>query len=103
MTCWLSSKAQSRRRRLPPERRPHFLKRRRSKPRQPRAQRETNGMAKQITYGEQSRTAILSAVNQLANAVKVTLGPRGRNVILDKTLGSPTITKDGVTVANEID
>ena len=60
-------------------------------------------MAKQITYGEQSRTAILRGVNQLANAVKVTLGPRGRNVILDKTLGSPTITKDGVTVANEID
>src|SRR5712691_5311309 len=60
-------------------------------------------MAKQITYGEQSLTAILRGVNQLANAVKVTLGPRGRNVILDKTLGSPTITKDGVTVANEID
>ena len=60
-------------------------------------------MAKQITYGEQSRTAILRGVNQLANAVKVTLGPRGRNVILDKTFGSPTIIKDGVAVANEID
>src|SRR6185436_714579 len=60
-------------------------------------------MAKQITYGEHSRQAILRGVNQLANAVKVTLGPRGRNVILDRKFGSPTITKDGVTVAKEID
>ena len=60
-------------------------------------------MAKQITYGEESRQAILRGVNQLANAVKVTLGPKGRNVILDKKFGSPTITKDGVTVAKEID
>jgi chaperonin GroEL len=60
-------------------------------------------MAKQIVYGEQSRQAILRGVNQLADAVKVTLGPRGRNVILDKKFGSPTITKDGVTVAKEID
>src|SRR3990170_403887 len=60
-------------------------------------------MAKQITYGEQSRQAILSGINQLANAVKVTLGPRGRNVILDGKFGSPTITKDGVTVAREIE
>jgi len=60
-------------------------------------------MAKQITYGEQSRQAILRGVNQLANAVKVTLGPKGRNVIIDKKFGSPTITKDGVTVAREID
>jgi chaperonin GroEL len=60
-------------------------------------------MAKQITYGEQSRQAILRGVNQLANAVKVTLGPRGRNVIIDKKFGSPTITKDGVTVAREIE
>jgi chaperonin GroEL len=60
-------------------------------------------MAKQITYGEESRQAILRGVNQLANAVKVTLGPKGRNVILDKKFGSPTITKDGVTVAREID
>src|SRR5216110_3817577 len=59
-------------------------------------------MAKQIVYGEESRQAILRGVNQLANAVKVTLGPRGRNVILDKKYGSPTITKDGVTVAKEI-
>src|ERR1700738_3350816 len=60
-------------------------------------------MAKQITYGEDSRQAILRGVNQLANAVKVTLGPKGRNVILGTTFGSPTITKDGVTVAKEID
>ena len=60
-------------------------------------------MAKQIIYGEQSRQAILRGVNQLADAVKVTLGPKGRNVVLDKKFGSPLITKDGVTVAKEID
>jgi chaperonin GroEL len=60
-------------------------------------------MAKQIIYGEESRQAILRGVNALANAVKVTLGPKGRNVVLDKKFGSPTITKDGVTVAKEID
>src|SRR5689334_21816487 len=60
-------------------------------------------MANQITYGDPSRQAILRGVNSLANAVKVTLGPRGRNVILDRKFGSPTITKDGVTVAKEID
>ena len=60
-------------------------------------------MSKQIVYGEQSRQGILRGVNQLADAVKVTLGPKGRNVILDKKFGSPTITKDGVTVAKEID
>ena len=60
-------------------------------------------MAKQITYGEDSRQSILRGVNQLADAVKVTLGPKGRNVVLDKKFGSPTITKDGVTVAKEID
>ncbi len=60
-------------------------------------------MAKQIVYGEQSRQALLRGVNQLADAVKVTLGPKGRNVVLDKKFGSPTITKDGVTVAKEID
>ena len=60
-------------------------------------------MANQITYGDASRQAILRGVDSLANAVKVTLGPRGRNVILGKTFGSPTITKDGVTVAKEID
>src|ERR671929_71950 len=60
-------------------------------------------MAKQIVYSESSRQAILRGVNQLADAVKVTLGPKGRNVILDKKFGSPTITKDGVTVAKEIE
>ncbi len=60
-------------------------------------------MAKKIIYGESARQRILEGVNQLANAVKVTLGPKGRNVILDKKFGSPTITKDGVTVAKEID
>ena len=60
-------------------------------------------MAKQIVYGEHSRQAVLRGVNQLADAVKVTLGPKGRNVVLDKKYGSPTITKDGVTVAKEID
>jgi chaperonin GroEL len=59
-------------------------------------------MAKQITLGEQSRAAILRGVNKLADTVKITLGPRGRNVVLDKKYGSPTITKDGVTVAKEI-
>jgi len=60
-------------------------------------------MAKQIVHGEQSRAAILRGVNQLADAVKITLGPKGRNVVLSKSYGSPTITKDGVTVAKEID
>ncbi len=59
--------------------------------------------AKQIVHGEQSRQAILRGVNQLADAVKITLGPRGRNVVLDKKFGPPTITKDGVTVAKEIE
>jgi chaperonin GroEL len=60
-------------------------------------------MANQITYGDSSRQAILRGINSLTNAVKVTLGPKGRNVILDRKFGSPTITKDGVTVAKEID
>ena len=60
-------------------------------------------MAKQIIYGEQARQTILRGINKMADAVKVTLGPRGRNVILGKAYGSPTITKDGVTVAREID
>ena len=60
-------------------------------------------MAKDITYGDASRQAILRGVNGLANAVKVTLGPKGRNVIIGRAYGSPTITKDGVTVAKEID
>ncbi len=60
-------------------------------------------MAKQVIHGEESRSAILRGVNQLADAVKVTLGPKGRNVVIDKKFGSPTITKDGVTVAKEIE
>src|SRR5690348_2439716 len=60
-------------------------------------------MAKQIVHGEDSRQAILRGVNILADAVKITLGPRGRNVVLEKKFGSPLITKDGVTVAKEID
>src|SRR2546426_5451637 len=60
-------------------------------------------MAKQIVHGEDSRQAILRGVNTLADAVKVTLGPKGRNVVLDKKFGSPLITKDGVTVAKEIE
>ena len=59
-------------------------------------------MPKQITYGDESRQSILRGVNRLADAVKVTLGPRGRNVVLDKKFGAPLITKDGVTVAKEI-
>jgi chaperonin GroEL len=60
-------------------------------------------MAKQVILGEQSRQAILEGVNTLADAVKVTLGPKGRNVVIDKKFGSPVITKDGVTVAKEIE
>jgi len=60
-------------------------------------------MAKQVIHGEDSRAAILRGINQLADAVKITLGPKGRNVVIDKKYGSPTITKDGVTVAKEIE
>src|ERR1043166_9261274 len=60
-------------------------------------------MAKQIVHGEDSRAKILRGVNQLADAVKITLGPKGRNVVIEKKFGSPTITKDGVTVAKEIE
>src|SRR4026209_278278 len=60
-------------------------------------------MAKQITYGNDSRQAVLRGVNRLADAVKVTLGPKGRNVVLDKKFGSPVSTRDGVTGAREID
>jgi chaperonin GroEL len=60
-------------------------------------------MAKRITYGEEARQSILRGVNKLADAVKVTLGPKGRNVVIEKKFGSPTITKDGVTVAKEIE
>jgi len=60
-------------------------------------------MAKEIKYDQQAREALLKGVNTLADAVRVTLGPKGRNVILEKTFGSPTVTKDGVTVAKEIE
>jgi len=60
-------------------------------------------MAKRVTYGEEARQSILRGVNKLADAVKVTLGPKGRNVVIEKKFGSPTITKDGVTVAKEIE
>ena len=60
-------------------------------------------MAKQIIYGEEARKAIESGVNQLANTVKITLGPKGRNVVLDKKFGTPLITNDGVTIAKEIE
>jgi chaperonin GroEL len=60
-------------------------------------------MSKQLLFDEQARAALLRGVNVIAHAVKVTLGPKGRNVVIDKTFGSPTITKDGVTVAKEIE
>src|SRR4028119_605944 len=60
-------------------------------------------MAKQILFDEQARRALERGVNSVANAVKVTLGPKGRNVVLEKKFGSPTITKDGVTVAKEVE
>ena len=60
-------------------------------------------MAKQILYGEEARKALQSGVDQLANSVKITLGPRGRNVVLDKKFGAPLITNDGVTIAKEIE
>src|SRR5258705_7726269 len=59
--------------------------------------------AKEIRFGEDARARMVKGVNTLANAVKITLGPKGRNVVLDKSFGSPTITKDGVSVAKEIE
>jgi len=59
-------------------------------------------MSKQIIFDEKARLALKRGVDQLANAVKVTLGPKGRNVVIDKSYGSPVITKDGVTVAKEV-
>src|SRR3970282_1379199 len=60
-------------------------------------------MAKDIKYGEEARRALERGVNQLADTVKITLGPKGRNVVLDKKFGSPMITNDGVTIAQEIE
>lgn len=59
-------------------------------------------MSKQISHGEQARSCLLSGLNKLADTVSVTLGPRGRNVLLSKSFGAPTVTKDGVSVAKEI-
>ena len=60
-------------------------------------------MAKQLMYNEEVRRNLLKGVEQISNAVKVTLGPKGRNVLLDKKFGAPTVTKDGVSVAKEVD
>src|SRR5512144_2352027 len=60
-------------------------------------------MAKQVRFDQDARARLLSGVDQLANAVRVTLGPKGRNVVIEKSFGSPTVTKDGVTVAKEIE
>ena len=60
-------------------------------------------MAKEVIFGADARSKMLNGVNILANAVKVTLGPKGRNVVIDKSFGAPRITKDGVTVAKEIE
>ena len=60
-------------------------------------------MAKQIKYGLDARTALIDGVDKLANTVKITLGPKGRNVVLDKGYGSPLITNDGVTIAREVE
>ena len=59
-------------------------------------------MAKQILFGEEARRALQSGIDQLADTVKITLGPKGRNVVLDKKFGAPLITNDGVTIAKEI-
>ena len=60
-------------------------------------------MAKQIIYGEEARRALLAGIDKLSNTVKITLGPKGRNVVLDKKYGAPLITNDGVTIAKEIE
>ena len=60
-------------------------------------------MAKQLMYNEEVRRNLLKGVEQISNAVKVTLGPKGRNVLLDKKFGAPTVTKDGVSVAKEVE
>ena len=60
-------------------------------------------MAKEVKFGDSARQKMLKGVNLLADAVKVTLGPKGRNVVLDKSFGAPTVTKDGVSVAKEIE
>src|SRR5687767_3786264 len=108
MRCWPSSKTKPKRSRPSSKARQKGRRRRRRRSRRSNcvgrwAVQETNVMAKQIVSGDQARQAVLRGINQLADAVRVTLGPKGRNVILDKSFGSPTITKDGVTVAKEIE
>src|SRR5471032_570054 len=76
---------------------------RRSAQHDSKIEEETHDMAKQIVTGENSRQSILRGVNILADAVKITLGPKGRNAVIEKKFGAPIITKDGVTVAKEID
>src|SRR4029434_9153779 len=73
------------------------------RPRHPRVRRQDAMAAKEIRYDQDARAKILAGVNALANAVRVTLGPKGRNVIIEKSFGSPTVTKDGVTVAQEVE
>ena len=68
-----------------------------------RMKRRCSEMAKEIKYGSEARAALEKGVNQLADTVKVTLGPKGRNVVLDKSFGAPLITNDGVTIAKEIE
>ena len=60
-------------------------------------------MAKQIIYGEEARKALQNGIDKLANTVKITLGPKGRNVVLDKKYGAPLITNDGVTIAKDVE
>jgi len=60
-------------------------------------------MAKQLLFNEEARKSLLAGVEQISNAVKVTLGPKGRNVLIDKSFGAPTVTKDGVSVAKEVE
>src|SRR5947199_1713425 len=98
MTCWAFWRPKSSSKALPGS-----LSRNRAAPRHEPKSKGGNMAAKQLLFSEQARQAILEGVEILARAVKVTLGPRGRNVILDKKWGSPTVTKDGVTVAKEIE
>src|SRR5437867_1694015 len=98
MTCWAFWRPKSSSKPLPGS-----LSRNRAGPGHEPKSKGGNMAAKQLLFSEQARQAILEGVEILARAVKVTLGPRGRNVILDKKWGSPTVTKDGVTVAKEIE
>src|SRR5215210_7270844 len=93
--CWRSSRrrpATAPPRQAPAERRAR-----------PRASRRNRMPAKQINYSEDARRSLKKGIDALADAVKITLGPKGRNVVLDKKFGPPTITNDGVTIAKEIE